>query len=1288
MALTPEQQKAAHARGSVTVTAGAGTGKTHTLTERYLYLLSSRGLSPLDIVACTFTDKAAAELRSRVRLAVSQQLPDSQRGFGKLLAELEAAQISTIHALATRVCQQHPEAAGVPPDFSVLDDLEGRLWLNQQLALALDKLPQRIYREIPYSLLSSTLRALLADPIAAERALAGSASLTTMASQLQNQGLAQLLQNSAWKDAVNTLYNFAGERGDRREEARQTAIAVVQEIGHGALGAIPAHWALGIDRDLAQSESESNLEAKTSKLKTQTLKLRTLNLERLAAINLRGGSAKRWPDGGFEEIRDAIASLKKLAERTIKQGLVSAETGATDEKLAAMLPSLQEAFALVRDAIAEAKRAARVLDFADLEVHALRALQSPEVRFYYRQRWRAFLVDEFQDTNPVQGEIMELLAGRQEEEQAKPADMEPAILTIVGDAKQSIYGFRRADVTVFRNWRDRILSTGGEEVVLSTSFRSHGLLLEKVNRVFAPLLGELHQNLNAYRTDAPFEAEADGDRRDIFQGDGGPYLRAYAVKASKGINIDRCRRAEAIHIARTLEELLDNEVTVHDKNSDSLRPITPGDIAILSRTWEPLEFYGETLESIGIPVVLLGGGSLLETREAKDMWAMLRFLADSNDDLALAAILRSPFFAISDRVLAINFGGSGLVAHGGSGWVADGGSGWVADGADGGSGWVADGADGGSGWVADGADGGSGWVADGADGGSGWVADGADGGSGWVADGADGGSGLVADGTDGGSGWVADGADGGSGLVADVADGGSGWVADGTDGGSGLVADVADGGSQKLGDRQKPGFSKLSWWERIKKLAIPELQRPVEVLEELLRERATEPPTRLLQLADRLTGYTAVIANLPGAERREADWRGFMGLVRQLEGGMGDVFEVVRRLRQLVAGEVAVPRLPLEARNAVTLMTIHAAKGLEWPVVVVPDLTRSRPTISPSVYFDPSQGVALRIADEEGNLQKPVLYLHLEKLRQEREEAEAKRLLYVALTRARDRLILTAASDRGSALDLLRPGLAAAGIEIETIPFTAEDVLPPTPPLPPIKESYGELLGSVGSGLFELPVTALSDYAACPKKFKFRFLDGHPGAGEAAAIGQRLGTLVHLALERDIRSVETLSLFDLSLEREYVAEAISLCLRWDELPVYAPYRKGDTIREQGLNLTIEGLSLVGVVDLLGKDFVLDFKSDRERVPHHHRFQLWAYARATERPNAHIAYLRHSELYTYSPDYLQEVGEEARALVKDILAGDYPPRPWPANCNSCPYTEICADCYQPGESATAGEDMPF
>jgi ATP-dependent helicase/nuclease subunit A len=1086
MTLTPEQEKAAYSSGSVGVIAGAGTGKTYMLAERYFYHLTVDGFSPLEIVACTFTDKAAAELRSRIRATVSQRLPDRF----DLLAELEAAQISTLHSLATRICQEHPEAAGVPADFTVLDELEGKIWLSQQLILALAELPAEIYQQISYTQLVEILPQLLADPIAAERAFERVINPDSLIAQMQQSALSELLGNPQWQLATETLHQFAGLEGDRIESARKTAIQAV---------------------NILQENSKENCHPQAA-------------LEDLNNINLRGGSNKKWPDGGFTEIKEAIATLKKLADKEIKRGRINLKIGESDHKLTAILPSLKQAFMQVREFLTAAKRKARLLDFADLEVYALKALSHPEVQEYYGQRWQAFLVDEFQDTNPVQGDFLELLTSQ-------------ATLTIVGDAKQSIYGFRRADVAVFQSWCDRIQhdsenhsgkkGKGGEIVELSTSFRTHEILIHQINQIFAPLLGNLHQKLTAFRTEAP----------DI-KADVNTYLEAYTVAAGDVNDINRCRQAEGRHIARMLKQMLEQKMPVYDKKTGSLRPVKPGDMAILSRTWDPLELYGETLASEGIPVVLSGGGNLLDTREAKDAWALLRFLADPTDDIALVAVLRSPFFAISDRTLFT------IINHQKSGEVTK-------------------------------------------------------------------------------ISW---------------------WGKIQMD--------------QKAGFLDKPGFS------------------PVKILKQLLGDRTVEPPTRLLQIADRLTGYTAVINNLPGAPRREADWRGFMELVRQLEAGNNDVFNVVRRLRQIAAADVKITRLPLEAKNAVALMTIHAAKGLEGPVVVVPDLTRSKPNNSPSVYFDPAWGVAVPLSNDQGVKQKPVLYVWLENLQKQREDAEALRLLYVAFTRSRDRLILTAASDKGSLLDLLRPGLNAAKISVEKIPLTAEDLFAPEPPLPPLPEGdRPELIGFVGSGLFELPVTALSEYIRCPRRFKFRYIDGHPGTGEGMAIAQKIGILVHKALENNIRNPETLSRFDSSLSPEQIQEVLSLVQAWDEYPDYAPYRQENTTKETKISLKIDSITFNGVIDLLGDDFVLDYKTDQIIEPHHHRCQLWVYAAAMERPQAYIAYLRKPSLYTYPRDYFQAVGEEVEKIVQRILQGDYRAHAWPSNCHNCSYAEICDDAYQ-------------
>ncbi|MBE7382989.1 MAG: UvrD-helicase domain-containing protein [Leptolyngbya sp. SIO1E4] len=1070
MGLTEQQSQAAYTSSSVAVTAGAGTGKTHMLSERYLYFLTEHdgkpkpSYSPLQMVAVTFTEKAATELRSRIRQTIAQQMNDRF----DLLAELEAAQISTFHALAARICREHPDPANVPPDFTVQDEIDSPIWLAETFAVALEQLPGHLYETIPFSVMRDVLLALLADPLTAKEALEcdRTAWLPTL-EKMRKQALDNLLTNEDWHTGQAILNTHAAP-GDKLDIYRLEALEAIATLEQG--------------RDLADA------------------------LEVLSDLKINVGSQKSW--GGKElltEVKEAIRALRDLARDAIKAGLITLIPNEFDDETEAMLPTIREAFGLTWNYLQQAKYEQRFLDFNDLEIYALQALDDPAVQDYYAQRWQVFLIDEFQDTNPIQGQLLEKLTAN-------------ATLTIVGDVKQSIYGFRRADVRVFQDWQARI-HIDDKPVELSLSFRTHRSLIGQINQVFAPVLADLHQPLEAHR-DELLEPT--------------PEIQLYTVtvdeehKDDKTIdtNTESCRRMEAQKIAALVEEMLNAPIQVHDKPSGKLRNIRPGDIAILSRTWGPLELYGNAITARDIPILQAGGGNLLETREPKDAWAMLRWLADPTDSLALAAVLRSPFFAISDRIL-YTF-------------------------------------------------------------------------------------------------------------------------------------------AQSLPE-------KTSWWKHLQTAEDPMLVRAYAVFNELLVARRTEAPTRLLQLSDRLTGYTAVIANLPGADRRMADWTGFVELVRSLEGSSFDVLAVVRRLKQIQAGEVKIPRPALAGGDAVSLMTIHASKGLEWPVVIVPDLSRSLSVDSSVVRFDPELGVALKLEDEAGDRQKSALFTLLEQHKKADDREESKRVLYVALTRARDRLILTSASPNGGSLDLLQPGLEGL-IEpngVAFIPELAKPVPPVSPPLPPRPTQI--LAHAAGAGFSELPVTALSEYALCPKRFEFRYVQGHPGYREGDGSGEgamAIGKLAHKALEHQIRNFDELKKYASDLTDEQMQDALDCAESFHHAPDFADYREGALQWELPVSLMLGGITFNGFVDLVGKDFVLDFKTDRTLQPEHHQFQLWAYSQATAKPNAHIAYLRHDRLHTFTPSQLSRLAASASTLVSGLVKGDFTPTPSEASCRICPYTEVC------------------
>lgn len=920
--LTTDQALAVHAEGSVAVVAGAGTGKTHMLAHRYLHHLG-RGLSPLEIVAVTFTEKAAAELRSRIRALAGEEMARQAAAAGEqdaapagatgaatgaaaepaaapepaaiawpeALAELEAAQISTLHALAARVCRDHPEAAGVPADFAVLEDLERQLWTADRLEEALAQLPAEVLEKVPFAVLDKVLPALVDDPLGAEAALARDAGQwRELIERERARALAEAMASIDWASHRAVLERSRGADGDKGELARSDCLAAMAafEAGDAAL-------AVGC----------------------------------VGRFRTNAGSKKAWDETELEAVREALREVKGAIKGASDEGRVHLAWGPADDAWAALLPPLRTAFYSLRSFLDDAKRRARTLDFADLEVHALRALEHEDVRSHYAQRWKAYLVDEFQDTNPVQARILDLLlgAGSAAPSSAAPdgvasgsedIPVEPQV-TVVGDEKQAIYGFRGADAGVFRGYRRRIHGAGGGEVVLEQSFRSHDALMSGFNRVFAAVLGELHQDLQAAREPA-------GD---------GPHLRFVPIEKAKGAHRAQRVVAEAHAIAGIIGDLVERGTPIYDKATGTHRPAQYGDVAVLARTWKPFDTYAEVLPALGVPAVHSGGGSLLDTREAKDGIALLRFLADPKDDIALVALLRSPFFAIDDRTL------HDLALHD------------LARAKDKDTPW-----------------------------------------------------------------WEA--------LKGRASLGGE---------------DVGNAAAEASG-----GLAVLS------AEATERLGRALLVLGRLLARKREAAPSRLVQQADEATGYGAVLANLPGARRRLADWRGFAALVRELEHGNEDVFAVARRLRRLVDNEVEVPRPVLHADDAVTLMTVHRAKGLEWPVVVVADLAGNGGNRTPPVLLEPALGVAMKLEDDDGEAVEPCLYTILKARRKEREEAEERRILYVALTRARDRVVLTADRPDGGQLETLGDGLEAAGVVPEIVPYDAASTIIPDPPVPELRE--------------------------------------------------------------------------------------------------------------------------------------------------------------------------------------------------------------------------------------------
>jgi ATP-dependent helicase/nuclease subunit A len=847
----------------IVVSAGAGSGKTAALVELYLRLIAGetklgRRLSVAEIVAITFTDKAALEMKERVRKGIAGRIAagDGSAPWEQELRALSTAPIATFHSFCARLLRENPAEARIDPAFTLLDELAA--W--GELRGALDQvIEQELTTRTP------EIRLLLE-----QYPLSGAG---------RGKGLRDYLA-----DLRRKLANSGSDPGHPARLAGRwdAAARKIMDLLPGRLDAVAVRLRAAIAEREVRGKKEPVYLAK---------------MRSLAGLCAGGGPS---PD-----VLSAPALLAEMLDCTkgswggdhavlrgeAKELLETAELACHQLRSAPSVTALLTLAGRVEDAYRLRKERRGALDFDDLLVKARDLLKGDAgIREEIRQRFPVILVDEFQDSNPLQKELVELLCA------------EGQRLFIVGDPKQSIYLFRGADVSVFKHSQSETAARGGENLYFQESFRSREGIIRFVNRLFGAVMGgenrgpgieELQPESAPRDFDVRYES---GDhlvaqRRDW---DGSPCVELLALAGEE--TSGEMRRAEAAAVARKIRRIVagDEEVLVYDKRPGTgtdpglLTPRVPrfGDIAILFRRFTHLKVFERELRRCGIPYYVVKGKGFYRCQEVLDLLNFLRWLDFSGDRAALAGVLRSPLCGVSDETLYLLSRLDGGLAT-----------------------------------------------------------------------------------------WEK-------------------WLC-----------------RSPVPDPRFPFLDRIDPPDREKLAALALLAGRLRPL----RDRLT-----LAELMEEIltgTDFTSSLLATYQGEQKAANLRKLIELSRSFTGeGEGGLRPFVAYLSELVETEPteAEAIISAESEDVVRLMTVHQSKGLEFPVVFVPELGAAPPADHAPVQYDDDCGVGVKLLHHAGGKRRPTLASRtIAELRSLKEGAELKRLFYVAVTRARDYLVLSGEKGTG-----------------------------------------------------------------------------------------------------------------------------------------------------------------------------------------------------------------------------------------------------------------------------------
>ena len=602
------------------VEAGAGTGKTELMVFRVVSMIRRGQATAEGLVVITFTDAAAAEIAARTRQALeildagtdaevraTRMEPlagDERERVRAALDGIHRARIQTIHAFCSSLLRERPVEAGLDPGFATLDDMQAAAHVDQAFDAwfheVLDNPPEGLAVALDHGLGPRKVR-VLADMLHAHRAVLPMAVPPVPAPMPAIAPFVATLLSSA--DNLRVLVAGCAPGDPARDDiggitTLADQVRLLEEEGDEA----------GIVRVL---------------------------LTQAPALRHGVGTLGAWgdPDDGREATR-----LRKQVREDLEA--LQGELGTA--VIMGLLPVVED---FVLD-YAGRRRRDGVATYDDLLLWTRDLLDDPAARAYFRRHITRIIVDEFQDTDPVQAEIVFCLAGSGDPPPGGDWTTLPprdGVLTVVGDPKQSIYRFRRADLAVF----DRI-GTGvmaPHRVQISQNFRSREGILAWVNRVFDVQFVEEPgiQPANTPLVHAPRAEEFDAPAVHV----------AWADRHEK---IDPARHAEADLLARMLVLARTEGWRVFDAGQGAVRPITWGDMVVLVPAWVGFDEYRLALRRMGVPFRVGGGKGFFGREEVGDLCHLLEAVHDPLDDIAVAAALRSPIFGCSDDELLLAVG--------------------------------------------------------------------------------------------------------------------------------------------------------------------------------------------------------------------------------------------------------------------------------------------------------------------------------------------------------------------------------------------------------------------------------------------------------------------------------------------------------------------------------------------------------------------------------------------------------------------------------------------------------